>query len=314
MNKIKTIFIGTSEFAVPILESLYNHERVDLSAIITQPDRPAGRKQELLAPPVKQFAVENISKIEILQPEKIRGVYKDILEEYKPELIIVASYGQIIPKKMIEYPKFGSLNFHGSLLPLLRGAVPIQMSILKGFKTTGTTLQKMVYEMDEGDIISTREIDLKGDETSQSLTETLAKMSAGIIKTDLSAWLDGALKLVPQEGSLATYCYKEDLKKENAEINENTSAIDAGRMVRAFIPWPNAWFTLRNGSQMGKRLKVFKASVLDTEVEQKDEMILEIDAVDGQLKLYLKDGVLLLEEVQLEGKERRAGEEYLWLI
>lgn len=314
MDKVKTIFIGTSEFAVPILEELVNLEFIDLNLVITQPDKPAGRKQKLLPSPVKQFLGGSNANIKILQPQIIRKSATEILEKFEPELIIVASYGQIIPKKILNYPKYGCLNFHGSLLPKLRGAVPIQMSILKGLETTGVTLQKMSFKMDEGDIISQREIELQRNETSESLTEILSELSKDILKEDLEDWIAGEVEAIPQDHNEATYCFKEDIRKENAEINEKTSVIIAEKMVRAFYPWPVVWLMVPNGKNAGKRLKVFKSRILDQKLEQEARGNFRIVEIDGQLCIMLKDGALVLEEVQLEGKERRTGTEYLWIV
>ncbi len=314
MEKVNTIFIGTSEFAVPILEELLELEYIYIKAVITQPDKPAGRKQELLSSPVKHFAVKNNLNAELLQPERIKIEAESILEKFKPDLIIVASYGQIIPKKILNYPKFKCLNFHGSLLPELRGAVPIQMSILKGLKKTGVTLQRMVFKMDEGPIISKREINLNGRETSESLTKTLADLSKTILTEDLSKWIDCKIKEVPQDGDKATYCFKEDINKDRAEVTRNHSVSEAGRMVRAFNPWPIAWLVIPEGNYKGKRLKIFEIEEVDQKIEQNltnESMLVE---VDGQLRLKLKDGDIILKEVQLEGKEKRDGSEYLYLV
>ncbi|MCA9381107.1 methionyl-tRNA formyltransferase [Candidatus Dojkabacteria bacterium] len=321
--KIKTIFIGTSEFAVPILNACLNHELLDLKAVITQPDRPVGRKQDMQAPPVKsELQITNYparisshsnagGELQIEQPESIKEVADEILEKYKPELIIVASYGQIIPKSILNYPKYGCLNFHGSLLPKLRGAVPIQMSILNGLEKTGVTLQKMVFKMDEGPIISTREIALTGTETYESLTKTLAELSVEILNEDLRDWIDGTIEAKEQNEQEATYCYIKDTAKDKAEITADTSVEIAERMVRAFYPWPVAWITIKSGKNEGKRLKIFKSRISDLKSE---ENALTVSMDDNNLVLKLKDGCLIMEEVQLEGKDKRSGEDYLWLV
>src|SRR5688572_22105459 len=149
---IKALFIGTSDFAVPILEKLITSKKVDLAGVVTQPDRPVGRKQILTPPDVKKYLIENSIDVPVFQPEKLGLDAEEILNKTKPELIIVASYGQFIPKIMLNYPKYKCLNIHASLLPDLRGAVPMPMAILKGYEKTGVTLQVMVEGMDEGDI------------------------------------------------------------------------------------------------------------------------------------------------------------------
>ncbi|MCA9386520.1 methionyl-tRNA formyltransferase [Candidatus Dojkabacteria bacterium] len=312
--KISTIFIGTSEFAVPILNACLNNQLLDVKTVLTQPDRPVGRKQVPEAPKVKQYLIENDSKVEIEQPEKIKDVADKILEKYKPDLIIVASYGQIIPKSILNYPKYGCLNFHGSLLPILRGAVPIQMSILQGFEKTGVTMQKMVFKMDEGPIISTREIKLDGSETYETLTRTLSELSVEILNEDLEGWVNRNIEAEEQDDSKATYCYIKDTAKDKAEITSETTVEQAERMIRAFYPWPIAWLTIPNGKNKDKRLKIYNSKIRNSKYEIRNNEKIKITNEEDQLVLNLKDGLLILEEVQLEGKEKRSGEDYLWLV
>lgn len=310
MNKARTIFIGTSSFAVPVLEKIFDLDFLDLTAVITQPDRPAGRKQILTPPPIKQLAIK-YEQLTIYQPEKIRKEYEGILAKEQPELIIVASYGQILPKKLLESPKYGALNLHVSLLPELRGAVPMQMAILQGLEKTGVTLQKMVFELDEGPIISTREIELDGNETFPYLEQMSAEMSAEILEEDLPKWIAGEIEAVEQDHSQATYCAISDIKKEKAEITFETDINHAERMIRAFIPWPVAWLKVPNGDHAGKRLKIFKAKVHKEEIVSEE---LRIAKQDNSLFLHLCNGTLELIEIQLEGKQKGGAEDYLYLV
>ncbi|MDQ6985915.1 MAG: methionyl-tRNA formyltransferase [Candidatus Dojkabacteria bacterium] len=312
MKKIKTLFMGTSEFAVPVLEGLLEAEEIEVTGVITQPDRPAGRKQELKPSPLKEAVGRLNSKMALHQPERISRFKKHIFEEIKPDLIIVAAYGQIIPGSILEFPKFKCLNVHGSLLPVLRGAVPIHMAILQGLEKTGNTLQIMSKKMDEGPIVSTREIQLEGKEYFSELFDKLAKLAKKQIVEDISKWVRGELTPKDQDDSKATYCFMDDIKKEKAEITEGTSVIKAERMVRAFNLWPVAWFQLRESSNKGKRIKTFKSKLANLVINNVPDMALFEN--DGDLYLKLKDGVLLLEEIQLEGKQRREGKEYLYLI
>jgi len=320
MNKIKTIFIGTSEFAVPILEKLVEIDFIDVVCVITQPDRPVGRKQKMQSSPVKLKVKSYKLKVGLEQPESIRKVADELLEKYKPELIIVASYGQIIPKKILNYPKYGALNVHGSLLPDLRGAVPIQMAVLNGYEQTGVTLQKMVFKMDAGGIITNYELRIKNEDTYESLSERLSRLAAENLEGDLKKWISGEIEALPQDETLATYCYITDTKKEKAEIKENTGVELAERMTRAFYPWPVAWFKVKSGKYEGKRVKVFnaivrKSAAIDSnqKAEIREQKAGQLLADSGKLYLYLKDGMLELKEIQLEGKDKRKGSEYLWL-
>jgi methionyl-tRNA formyltransferase len=314
MAKIKTLFFGTSEFAIPVLEGLLELEQIDLIAVLTQPDKPVGRKHEMQFPVIKKYVIDNNLNIEILQPESVRKSANEILEKYEPELIIVASYGQIISKKILHYPKFGCLNLHGSLLPELRGAVPAQMAILQGLKETGVTLQKMDMKMDEGDIISTRKLNIPDSYTSEDLLSSLSILAKEIIIEDLPRWLNSELQAIPQDHSLATYCYKEDLAKENAEIKLDMNVQQVDRMIRAFCPWPIAWLVLSESVHAGKRLKIFKAAIADKDLDTSKSVTNPLFKESGKLYLKLSDGVLELQEVQLEGKSKMSGKDYLFLV
>jgi len=304
MDKVKTIFMGSGEFALPVLKQLLDLDFIDLVAVITQPDKPFGRNKVLTPTPVGGYFSNLDCSADLLEPVKIKLDADEILRKYSPELIIVASYGQIIPVNMIEYPKYKCLNLHGSILPKLRGAVPVQMSILQGFESSGVTMQVMVDKMDEGPIVSVREINIDPDETTETLMDKLSNLGAEILREDLIKWIKGEIKALPQDDSLATYCYKTDLSKEKAEITLETSITEADRMIRAFYPWPVAWVRLPNH----KTLKIYKALISNEKI--KGNLIIR----DGKkLYLCLKDGCLELIEVQLEGKNRGKAHDYLYL-
>jgi methionyl-tRNA formyltransferase len=326
MNKIKTIFIGSGEFAVPILKKLLEIDFIDLKAVITQPDKPVGRKQELEPTEVGKYAQLRITNDElrefpsevegspdavqsalwdILKPTKIRQVADELLAKYEPELIIVASYGQIIPNNLLDFPKYKCLNIHGSLLPKLRGAVPVQMAILQGFERTGVTLQIMAEKMDVGDIITNYELQITSVDTSESLMGKLANLAAENIEMDLKRWIEGEIEPIKQDDNEATYCYKDDISKEKAEITFETDINLAERMIKAFYPWPIAWVKYN-----GKVLKIYNATHAQLQITN-DE--LRIFKEGKKLYLGLKNGCLELLEVQLEGKQRRLSVDYLFL-
>ncbi|BCX13721.1 MAG: methionyl-tRNA formyltransferase [Candidatus Dojkabacteria bacterium] len=304
INKIKTIFFGTSEFAVACFEALLDIEQIDLVAVVTQPDKPAGRKMELKPPLLKQFILENKINVDILQPLSIKKEGQNILEKYTPELIVVAQYGQIIPKNILNYPKFKCLNVHGSILPKLRGAVPIQMAILQGLDETGITIQRMVYEMDKGPIIFVKKCAIEKNETYESLLAKLSILANLSLKESLPKWLNGELREVEQDDKKATYCYVSDVSKDKAQIFFETPVIQAERMVRAFYPQPAAWVNLD-----GKRMKIFKASLSDG-FNQKFN---QIQLVNFKKELYITliDGNLKLIEIQFEGKNKASTKNYL---
>lgn len=318
MQKIKIIFIGTSGFGIPTLEYILNSKNFELVSAITQPDRPTGRKQELTPSPVKKFLLENnFNAVE--QPEKLREVSSQILEKYQPELVVVASYGQIIPDDILNFPKYKCLNLHGSILPKLRGAVPVHMAILQGFKTTGITIQRMVKEMDAGPIAAEKEIEITEDETTESLMTKLANLGRDLFSEMILPWINGEIKEVEQNHNDATYCFKTDIEKEKAEIKFETDMNLAERMVRAFCPWPVAWVRLKDG----KVLKIFKSKIQNnvipseaegpkSKINAEDKLTLIKEGKD--LVLVLKNGSLILEEVQLEGKRRDLSNNYLYLV
>lgn len=303
--KVKTIFIGSGEFAIPILDSLLKSEIVELSCVISQPDKPVGRKQVLTSTPVSEFLQKSSVKIQLEKPAKIRKEYLDILSRYQPELIVVASYGQIIPEEMLEYPKYKSVNVHGSLLPLLRGAVPVQMSILNNFKETGVSIQRMVYQMDAGPIIAKRMLRLTGQETTEILMDNLGVMGAELLTEVLPLWLDRKIEEVVQEETDATYCYKEDISKQRAEITYNTDINLAERMVRAFYPWPITWVKYRD-----KNIKIFSGVISNLEINSNS---LKFIKQNKKLYLVLQNGCLEVLELQEEGKKRDKYNNYFYL-
>ena len=321
---IRTLFIGTSSFAVPALQKLSERDDVEIVGVITQPDKPFGRKQELKKSDVKEKFEELNLKCEIFQPKKLKEEADTILEKTKPDLIVVASYGQFIPNIMLKYPRFQALNIHGSILPKLRGAVPIPMSILKGFKDTGITIQIMAEEMDAGDIIATSETEIAEDDNTETLTKKLSKLGAEKLDDILEDWSEGRITPQKQDSSQATFCYKADIDKKNAEIDWSDSAVSIDRKIKAFYPWPIAWTILRNPKEKnkeigleasekftGKKFMILKSQVLDAETP-----------INKGGKLYKSGNSLLarcsqgwieINEAQLEGKNKMPGKDYLFL-
>lgn len=299
------MFIGSGEFAVPILDSLIKNELVDLVSVVSQPAKPVGRKQVLTPTPVGEFLQKNSIKLPLETPTKIRQEADNLMRKYEPELIIVASYGQIIPESILNYPKYKAINLHGSLLPELRGAVPVQMAILNGFKTTGVSIQRMVYEMDAGPIVATKEVELSGTETTDMLMDKLANVGAELLSQTINSLVAGTLEEKPQNELNASYCYKTDLTKEKAEITFATDINLAERMVRAFYPWPIAWVNINN-----KLVKIYSAVISDL-VEESDSI--KFIKRDKKLFLVLRNGCLEVIELQVEGKKRDSYKNYLFL-
>jgi len=310
MNKIKTLLIGSGEFAIPLFKTAMQLDFLDITGIVTQPDKPFGRKQKMQGSPVfevlKDEPLVKTSNIKFFKPVKFRNEYQPILEETNPELVLVASYGQILPSEFIEYPKYKALNFHGSILPQLRGAVPVQMAILQGLKETGVTLQVMSQGMDEGDIISTRSTAILEGDTTETLMNNLSTLGVEILQTDLSKYLELDIKPKPQGNINVTYCYKADIEKEKAEIKFETDINLAERMIRAFYPWPIAYVVYQ-----GRMLKIFKSQIHSNQSSSKT---LQIRREGKNLLLDLQNGTLELLELQLEGKKRDVSNNYLFLV
>lgn len=324
--KTRTLFIGTGDFAVPILEKLMAMPEVELVGVVTQPDKPVGRNQELKGGPVKERWTAMVSNspqwkaVGVYQPQKLKTEAEQILVETQPDLIIVAAYGQMIPQEMLDYPKYSCLNIHGSLLPQLRGAVPVQMAMLQGLEVTGVTIQKMVMELDAGPALARQELRIKNGECSGDLMGRMAVLGADLLAETLPKWVAEGITPTEQDHTLATFCYQSDVAKEKAEIKFDTPVAVAERMVRAFNPWPIAWFTIG-----GKRVKVFQANQCE-EFRMKNGELSQAEGSENEgeelgirregkrLFLMLADGSLELLELQLEGKKKGSAADYLFLV
>jgi len=292
------VFIGTPDFAVSSLSKLIE-SNYNIITVITQPDKKVGRKQEITYSPVKKVALKY--NIPLLQPQKIKNIYKEI-KELNPDIIITAAYGQIIPKNILDIPKFGCINIHGSLLPKYRGASPIQYAILKGDKETGITVMEMDEKMDEGDIISQKSIEIENSDTASSLHDKLSILGANLLLETLPKILDQKAKYIPQDKNKATYT--KILKKEDGKIDWNKSADEIEKMIRAFYPWPGSYTKLDE-----KRLKIISAKVFKPENNLESGTIFITE--DGNLAVKCNKNSLVLGKVQLEGKKEISGKEFL---
>jgi len=301
---MKTVFIGTPEFGAIILEGLIESVYKPV-LVITATDKPAGRKQIITPPPVKVLADKH--GIEIKQPEKISD-FKSDLFLLKPDMIIVAAYGQIIPKEILDIPKYGCLNIHPSLLPKYRGASPIQAAILNGDKRTGVTIMLMDEKMDHGQIINQRSIIIEEKEGAKTLHDKLADLGLNLLLETISNMERGLTKLTPQDDNQATFT--KILNKAEGIINWKKSAEMIEREIRAFEYWPGS-FTFWTKLNTPLRLKITKAKVLKS--------IKGIDFAIGQTFVVQKGGLgiqcgndfLVIERLQLEGKEEISSEEFL---
>ena len=295
---MKLVFCGTPEFAVPSLQAVLDagHE---VALVLTQPDRPAGRKMELQAPPVKRLALER--GLPILQPEKIKTNLdlRAKLEEIQPDAIVVVAYGRIIPKWMLDLPKYGCLNVHASLLPKYRGAAPIQWAIANGETETGVTIMHLDEGLDTGDILMERRFPLSKTATYAEVFPQLSSIGSSALLDVLKGLASNSLQAIPQNHADATLA--PILKREDGLLGlaERAAEVVYNRW-RGFYPWPGAYGTFRGKRFLVHQMEPFSGNLLLAPGELK--------IAGGDLIVGAAQGTLLnLKEVQLEGKPKLAG-------
>lgn len=312
---LNIIFMGTPDFAKESLEAIHNAGH-NIMAVVTNPDRPKGRGMKLIASPVKEFAIEK--NIQVLQPEKIKEI-KDTLVQLKPDLFCVVAYGKILPKDILEIPKLGSINVHGSLLPKYRGAAPIQWAVINGDKQTGITTMYMDEGMDTGDIILKQELEITENETTGELWNKLSKIGGELLVKTLEKIENGTAPRIKQspEFTLAPM-----LSKEIAKIDwKNKTAIEIKNLIRGLNPILGAYTTYK-----GKKIKIWKAEAenLKTFIEKYPEFEEHISKFEGMIGgtivysdikkgLYVKakDSILILQEVQAENAKKMCIQDFL---
>ena len=299
---MKTVYMGTPDFAVPPLKALVE-AGYEVAAVVTQPDKPKGRGKTLMPTPVKEEAL--MHEIPVYQPQKIRNnqEFLDTLKEIQPDIIIVAAFGQIIPKEVLELPKYGCINIHASLLPKYRGAAPIQQAVIDGEKESGVTIMQMGEGLDTGDMLSKIVIPLDKEETGGSLFGKMAQAGAELLIKTLPSIEQGTVtpEKQPQESPTP---YAAMITKQMGLMDFSKPAAELERLVRGLNPWPSA-YTFVNG----KTLKVWK-SVLGQETSDAEPGT--VMGTDAQgIHVAFKDGVLILTEVHLEGKKRMEAEVFL---
>ena len=294
---IKIVFMGSPDFSLSALRLLNEHYQV--VGVVTQPDRASGRGRELKAPPVKALALE--LNIPVIQPEKLREPEAmQQLREWNPDLIVVAAFGQLLKKDVLDLPKFGCINIHASLLPRWRGAAPINAAILAGDEETGVTIMKMDVGLDTGPMLAMKKIRIRRDDTAGSIFQTLSTLGANLLIETLPEYLAGNITPTPQPEEGSTYAPM--LKKQDGLLDFTRPADELERRVRAMNPWPGAWFEWN-----GNVLKVLRASVS----EAKGLGIGSRLIVEGRPAIMSADGVLVLDEVQPAGKKMMSGKSFL---
>lgn len=303
------IFMGTPDFAVPILNALKDAGHT-IKLVVTQPDKPRGRGKKVTYSPVKEWAVEH--NVPVYQPERIRNPESvEMVNTIPAEVCVVAAFGQILPKEILDHPKYGCVNVHASLLPKYRGAAPIQWSILNGDEYTGVTTMQMGPGLDDGDILLQARVDIASDETGGSLFDKLSEVGAQLITETLAGLEQGIITPQQQDESQATHVGM--IRKDMGKLDFTVSAEILERRVRGLYPWPGTYTYLE-----GKSLKVYKSSYMpESQLDdiQNRAPIGTIIAVspegEGTIAIRCANGALAIHEVQLEGKKRMSVSAFL---
>ena len=296
---MRVVFMGTPEFAVPCLQKLLDcgHE---VTGVFTQPDKPQGRKMILTPPPVKELALAN--NIPVYQPLKMRdGTALEMLKEADPELAVVVAYGKILPKEILDYPKYGCINIHASLLPKLRGAGPIQWSVINGFEKTGVTSMQMDEGLDTGDMLISREIEIGENDTAGDMHDKLSVLGAEVLEETINALLEGSLK--PEKQNHDEFTYAPMLSKELSPIDWNAPAREVHNKIRGLSPWPSATAVMD-----GKKVKIHKSILVDDAAKSAGEVV----ANGSRLVVSCGDGKCIeILNLQAEGKKAMSAADYM---
>ncbi len=295
------VFMGTPDFSVPVLESLVEAGH-NIVAVVTQPDKPKGRGNVMQMPPVKEKALE-LGINNIYQPERVRGnaEFYEAIKALNPDAAVVVAFGQILPKEILDIPKYGCINVHASILPMYRGAAPIQWVIINGETETGVTTMYMDEGLDTGDILLKEYVTIADDETGGSLFDRLSMLGGPLAVKTLEGLEKGTITRVKQTGDT---CYSPILKKSTGMIDWNQSAISIERLIRGLNPWPSAYSSLND-----KTLKIWKAEVIDTEYSGENGEIVEV--TNDKIIVKTGQGALAICELQLEGKKRMETDAFL---
>ena len=298
---MRILFMGTPEFAVPSLRALVEagHE---ICGVFTQPDKPKNRGMKLQPTPVKEYALSQ--NLPVFQPEKLRdGTAFQLIQELKPQLIAVAAYGRILPDEILDYPTYGCINVHSSLLPKYRGAAPINWAVLHGEQETGVTIMYMASQLDAGDIIAAVKTPIGPDELVTELYSRLAELGGSLLAEVVAEIQAGTASRTPQDHSKATLAPM--LSRELSPVNWERTALEIHNQVRGLIPWPAAVTTLN-----GVRCKLFITKVLEKRTNYAPGSILSADKQGIQIACG-RGTVLLIEELQADGGRRMKAADYL---
>ena len=295
---MRVVFMGTPDFAVPTLQAMIDHHEV--IAVVTQPDKPKGRGKAMAFPPVKEKALEY--DLPVYQPVKARDPeFIALLKDLNPDVIVVVAFGQILPKDILDIPKYGCINGHASLLPMYRGAGPIQWVIINGEKETGITTMRMDEGLDTGDMIEKVVIPIDPKETGGSLFDKLMKLGGELMVSTLEKLENGTAVFTPQEGET---CYSPMLDKKMGNIDFTKPAKEIECLIRGLNPWPSAYTSFN-----GKQLKVWDADVVEGKEGTEPGTVIKVSK--KAFVVQTGEGALQFNEIQLAGKKRMAASAFM---
>ena len=295
---IRVVFMGTPDFSIPVLKGLIDNSEYDVVGVVSQPDKKVGRHQVLTPSPISRVAIDN--NIKLLRIEKIRNNYQEVLD-LNPDIIITCAYGQIIPKEILDYPKYGCINVHASLLPKYRGGAPIHKAIIDGEKYTGITIMYMDEGMDTGDIISQESLEILDTDTTGSLHDKLSVLGKELLLKTLPNIIVGDITRIKQDENKVTFAY--NIKREDEHIIFNNECKKIYNLVRGLNPFPGAFAILN-----GKIIKIYGGRIGNKSTD-----------TPGKIKDICEDGIIVntndfdyvITELQEEGKKRVKAKEYL---
>ncbi|MDO5538799.1 MAG: methionyl-tRNA formyltransferase [Eubacteriales bacterium] len=300
---MRVVFMGTPDFATGTLKALLESKH-EVAAVYSQPDKPRGRGKEMQFTPVKEVAAA--AQVPVYQPVKVKD--PEVIQQLKeicPDVIVVVAFGQIIPAEILRLPKFGCVNVHASLLPKYRGAAPIQWAVINGEKKSGVTTMKMDTGLDTGDMLLKKELELAFYETGGSLFDKLSAVGAELLLETLDKLEKGEVVPVSQPKESPT-AYAAMLTKKTGNIDWNKGAVEIERLIRGLNPWPSAYTHLG-----GKTLKIWKASVKDSGKYETETPGTITEVTKQKIGVQTGDGLLYIEELQLEGKKRMPADAFL---
>lgn len=297
-KELKIVFMGTPDFSVPILEALIKNYKV--KAVVTQPDKQVGRSGKIAKPPVKRIAEEN--NILVIQLTNIKEQYQEIID-LDPDLIVTCAYGQILPVELLNYPRLGCINVHASLLPKLRGGAPIHRAIIEGHSKSGVTIMYMAPGMDDGDIISKKEVKITDTDTASTLHDKLSKLGSELLIETLPSIIEGTNERMPQNEREVTFA--PIIKPIDEKLDFSKTSREVYNKIRGLNSFPGAYFMLE-----GKRFKVWESIIVDEYFP---------NSLDGEIvKMYKEgigvkthNGVIVLTQIQPEGKSKMNAKDYL---